>query len=959
MALTEKRKRELDAVLDLSPGSSQREPIQVGTDEDKLARLNAMAADRGEEPISLESLQAAQNVGKPLPEPPTKEKAAHLFGSWGGGLLDIADMPYHISQAKEAVGGWIDKKAPGVRDIYNMHPVEMGKDWLFEQMEPGVLTGDVPATSVVPGLKQAREYSEELKLTPEQLELAPGTAMAGKGMEWLGVPGISTGVGLTKSAIKGGTDALKQALPDAGKQLAREAKVAGSMSTGAGLGSGLGQATDREEWGMFGELVGGVTGLVAALKTGKAANLSAAQEKMLNKLMEKFESPQEAIAALEEAVAKGEIGTLLDLTGSRSIANVEAQLMNTDTGNTAISQKLEDRINQIYEETTKTVRGDVPEGTNPESSAARAKTAVEAESARIENEGVARLTQAVEETKTEAERLSGEISEVETAATDARTAADQAEQDFVVAGAEADPGRTTVEISESATERLRRAEAATKARKENPAWNKFDNGPDVNTIPMREAMDEYLRTLTPQARKQLLATYPDLKGVVGKWPESVNPADVTDVIQDFKAAINEAAVSGTGGTRHTTRLGELVDLMESALERTNGNYRDAVAATKDRYDRFGGRVGRAVEGEEPEITIGTLGTQGDQGAATVRQMEEARVPTASRDIYDYILAEATRKGEDITPQFLKSYEGAVNRMPEADRLKLERLVETKQTKDSALSQATAAETAADRTAKTNTTKLEGLPGALEIEKGKIGAETVGLVNANKGTVLAAYGKGDTQADELVKDLLTRPDGVENLRELQKGLLEMDEAQGMGAQVMPSFQARVNKQVQAQLFDVFTDSKIPLKDALKNFRKMRKRLVDEGLMDAEHADYVDELLRRMETETLRKQGKAAVGNITDAGNENTNLGSSILSSLLLAPLPGGYNLQLGGAARRYFKSGLEVQPTKRNIAALTEYITNPKAFLEGIEKLDSPAAKERFFLSKLLGAAQAAEMIGGE
>lgn len=962
MALTEKRKRELDAVLDLSPGSSQREPIQVGTDEDKLARLNAMAADRGEEPISLESLQAAQNVGKPLPEPPTKEKAAHLFGSWGGGLLDIADMPYHISQAKEAVGGWIDKKAPGVRDIYNMHPVEMGKDWLFEQMEPGVLTGDVPATSVVPGLKQAREYSEELKLTPEQLELAPGTAMAGKGMEWLGVPGISTGVGLTRSAIKGGTDALKQALPDAGKQLAREAKVAGSMSTGAGLGSGLGQATDREEWGMFGELVGGVTGLVAALKTGKAANLSAAQEKMLNKLMEKFESPQEAIAALEEAVDKGEVGTLMDLTGSQNIANVEAQLMSTEVGNEALTQTMNQRVDQIYDDTMDALNNDMPAGGDRQQSVNTARQTTDRKVAQIEAEGKTQLTQAREaaDVAGDTER---QIAGQERQAADQRLKlAREAEEEAARVRSDVDPGGRSDEYSGKVAGKYNAAETDHADTVSKPAWKAFDDGPKVDTIPMRTEVGAYLETLEKQALAQLLDEFPALKGEIGSWPAAVPPSTFTDTIQDFKSAINEASVAGKSN-RHTKRLGEIVAIMEESLTQASPEYRKAVAATNEGYNRFGpayiGDV-RKADKEVPETLVSNLGVAGDRGAATIRLIKQAEIAGVEDDLANFVKSRAVASKN--LQDFLIENRAMLDGLDPTVRNDIVRLAEAEYAKDSALTQATAQSKLAETTSRNADTAQTNLQKALEAEELKIGNQTESLVESTRKSVTAQYGKGDEAADFVVQDILTTRDGPEKLAKLRDDLLEADAAQG-GVGNMDSFNARVNAQVEDQLFDVLENSagksREAYGDAIKKFRAMRRRLVQNELLSADDADRIDEVLAQLQTNVIRKKAVARVGDIVSAGDETTNLLSAFGATALLGRLPGAYNLQLGGAARRYFQKGLEAEPTKRNIEALSKYLSDPKAFLAGIEKLDSNAAKEQFFLSKLLGNAQAAEILGGE
>uniref|UniRef100_UPI004048B571 hypothetical protein n=1 Tax=Roseivirga sp. TaxID=1964215 RepID=UPI004048B571 len=114
-----------------------------------------------------------------------------------------------------------------------------------------------------------------------------------------------------------------------------------------------------------------------------------------------------------------------------------------------------------------------------------------------------------------------------------------------------------------------------------------------------------------------------------------------------------------------------------------------------------------------------------------------------------------------------------------------------------------------------------------------------------------------------------------------------------------------------------------------------------------------------TASLRTKAKATLGDVAGPNTVDSAILSSLMASGVLGPLPGAYNLQLGGAVRRYFKTGLEVPPTRRNILALTEYVTNPAEFLKGIEKLDSPAAKTQFFLTKLVGAAQAAEIMAAD
>jgi len=132
-----------------------------------------------------------------------------------------------------------------------------------------------------------------------------------------------------------------------------------------------------------------------------------------------------------------------------------------------------------------------------------------------------------------------------------------------------------------------------------------------------------------------------------------------------------------------------------------------------------------------------------------------------------------------------------------------------------------------------------------------------------------------------------------------------------------------------------------------------------MVDPTDADKIDDILSRAEVDITRARGKANVGDVTSVGDETTALGSSALASLVLGWLPGAYNLQMGGAARRYFKVALEDRPTNANIEALVEYMSDPKEFLAGIEKLKTPEAQTKFMLTKLVGAAQAAAILGGE
>ena len=874
-------------------------------DEEYEAAKAKFGAPTGAEPVP---------VATPDPEPveaTAAENVRHAAGGLAQGAFDTADLPYYAAQGINAVESIIPPKvAKFARDVA---PTTVGAIDLFQARSD---TG-AGQTSELPGLKQAKEV-----LAKEM----PGASRTAEAFRTAGEWGVG---GVPKLFTKALTKIPKAIAPDV------------LSGAGAAGGQAAGEYINPEIGGEVGELVGGLGGILVALKTGNLSGLSRNEQTMLDAITDSFGNREEAIAEIQKRVDAGEKGTLTDLSRDAGVADIEEFVSRAPSGRRKLSVPLEQRAQQIYDDTMDPLSA--PDA-DPTTAPWRAEQAVERDVRReaIKAEELKRTLEA--DTTTQVDALTARSRQAEAEAAAALEDSLVAKGDYAGARAAADPGRTTVEASESLTDNLNRGKAKYELEIEKPAWAEFDSGPKVDVTPMRQGMNKYLLTLTPRAREELADKFPAIKDTVSEWSSNMAPTDVTDVIQDFKDAINSAAVKGES-SRHTKRLGELVDIMEGELVRTHPQYRDAVAATKGKYDRFGKRPGTAIKGDEPETSIQSLGTQGDTGAATVRQVNETEMPEAARDLYDYILAEAVRKGDNITPEFLASYQGAVDRMPEADRNKLQALIDAKGNADTALKKAIAAEQAAERTGKEVGRKTTALTRALEQEKERVGRGAERIETGIRGDVRGRFAE---KPNATVDALLADPDGAGELKQL------MDEMDTLNE--VDSFKALVRDRLDERLFKGPTSIEAKA-NAYNDFVKMRDRLVEGDVLTQADAKRMTDALERTETAGLRKAARAA--DVTKQLDEHIQLMSSGGAAASLGWMPGGYSLMLGGAVRRSLKTLLGTKVTVKRMKILEDYLADPKIYLEGLEKSKDTDAATKTLLTRLVGAGQAAELLAGE
>ena len=79
--------------------------------------------------------------------------------------------------------------------------------------------------------------------------------------------------------------------------------------------------------------------------------------------------------------------------------------------------------------------------------------------------------------------------------------------------------------------------------------------------------------------------------------------------------------------------------------------------------------------------------------------------------------------------------------------------------------------------------------------------------------------------------------------------------------------------------------------------------------------------------------------------------------MLGPLPGAYSLMIGGAIRRGLNEVLSMKVTNKRLMALDDYLNDPAKYLDDVKKAKTPEEAERLLLVQLVGASQAAAIMG--
>jgi hypothetical protein len=902
MSMTDEEFRRLQAEFEGGP----KPPSVVSTEAMAPETFEALQAEF--EPTGgADYMQvAADNLGAPQ-QATTMENIRYGAGGVPQGYADIADMRYFTGQAMDAAADYIPS-AVG-QTFRSMAPTTAAALDLYR-----VTSQQAGQISERPGLKETKEV-----LAPEfeGKVKSPWAEAARTFGEW-------AGPGATAKAPKLATQGVK-ALP----KIARSVVPDVTMGTTAAAGeAAIGYLSPEYAW--VGELGGGLGGLALALATGKRAGLTKEQMIVLRSLDEIYDDPKQALAELKRRTDAGEIGTIGDLTRDDGVFDVENwSAKATPKGRRQAKATARDRIDQIYDEVTAPMRP--PEGVTAAQAPYRAGLAIESE--------LAGARAATERAKV---GLEAEATAANEAAATARAEAENAAAAVDPTRQALDPGARPDVYSTEAAGRYAREQKDYIDNVSQPLWDTFDNGPDINVQPLRMAANDIYRKMTPEERLRMNDTYGPLVSEVTAWRGDVSPRAITLTLQEMKDTIAKADKMGW----KERKLQEIVDALETTLDDPNvsQSYADAVAATKEGYDRFGpafvGDV-RKANRETPETLLQNLGITGDRGAATIRLIGASKVPELKADVAKYIRARAVRE-PNINESFLIEYEAVLDNLDPSVRREIQGLIDAEAAAKATDTAATAAGRTADRTAKDVERRQGGLQRTLaQTESGL------------KGDIRGQYA---AEPNATIDRLLAKPDGATELKSLMDEITDLDE--------VASFKANLNDRMERMLFETTKDvdsgvvnSVNSRANAYRDYMAMQDSLVEAGVITRAEAKKMENALERTNTEVLRKASRAY--DITQQADEHINLLASGGAAAILGPMPGAYSLMVGGAIRRSLNTLLRGKLMAKRLDVLSDYLNNPKKYLADLDRLNSPEAVEREFLTRLVGATQAAELMAAE
>ncbi|HUW13879.1 MAG TPA: hypothetical protein VM537_29415 [Anaerolineae bacterium] len=922
--MDDQRRRELEVKFGPVQG------VDTAPAEDVEAKRARLAAKFGPvEQTSGVPLRSAANP--PPPEPPSfGQKALHVVkGAPAGLVFDTLNM---IPSAVNAVGDVVEQGIPkAIEAAYNLfadEPIDVQ------------VTGEgfrLPTTQDIPGVRQAEDL-----LASREFErgVAPGADALRVGAEWAagGVPNL-----FRKSLGK----FAQRALPD--------------LVQGAGAAGGSYLGDVYADSPIIGELIGGVTGALAG-RPINAPFSATAEGRAVNFAQDRMDDADAAVAKVQERVAKGETGTVADLAVNDAGAfNIERGIADLDIdARTAFDAKEAARQQQIANELRL-----APDGT-PKGEAqqvAQANTAARAKA--IEDAKAAEMAAIDTRAATEQAQLAQTGQQSQAAADAAAAQARQAEQTATEAGLPLATGQRPAQTARAAQEAVSEWDKAYEAAEATPAWNEFKAGPDVDVKPMYEDVNAALKTLrdeNPREYAALVKRYGSLLSEANAWKKggTAAPADISGYLSDVRKAIEASrAGSPTGrGDNVDNIMKKLRDTMEGSIASdVNPLYRDAVAKTRELYQRFrSGPLGDA-RNAEPELFIRSAGGAADEsGAVLARQVRDAAGgdPARLQVLAEQMKAIAQREG-GVTDDFVNRYADALEGLPPETRQQFYDLAAANKGKESALKQADAAAKANEATQRTVGQQERALAQAIEAQKGKATTEAIGLQKTRLKNVVADYGQNPNKT---IDTLLKNPEisDVQKAADLKVLTKYMDGA-GQGE----AFRAAVSDRLQTMLATA-TDASTAVKPkAIGDFEKMRDTLVNSGIITREKAADMSEALNRTLTSKERLKNLGYKVEMNRQGQEYDNLVASMLAAGVLSGMPGTQTLLVGGAVRRYIKrlivSGKIDKPAE--VAALERLMLNPEEFLAAAAKSKSPEEAAKRIITEAVGASQVTDILAGE
>lgn len=798
--------------------------------------------------------------------------------------------------------------------------------------------------------------------------------------------------------VKAGAKGAQKGLQILGKETAAESaeKLAGSVAPDVILGASAagGSLADRAFGGEggTGELLGGLVGLVGAIRTGNVSGITPQQQSVLRLIDEHAENADLAKETLRELVEEATrtnnpellTGTLADLTGDKGLYDIES-----------LARQINPKFDQqVVRETAKRENMLVDEFVNEISAspgaaadAGRAATNIqEARLDRIRQAMKTRIGASDAEIEEAVSRIDRRITDVEARRSRASAAAAQRQAGVSQASARkanelSGMQRAADQIKEgaerrAATERTglkvegkraARSQAFYKAwddarqdfnsRYVKPLYDLFEKGSPVGTSPLKRGVVETLAKLSEEEIKALMAKYGNEIDGLMNLPPSADPRDVQLFMSRMKDAKRNAKETNSTGVEEVF-LGRVLGAVDEILEQTNPAYAVANAAYRSMMQRFetgpvGEAYAKARARNRPETFAQNAFKTFEEGALVSREIAQTSVREIREQASEYIRARAVDEGVD--QKFMRKYDEYLDNFPELKR-QLQRVADANDVEAQALKEYEQRSKQIARDATLNEkekaaemVKLDARKRKLDDRLKKIRADQRkqrekyrAARDKREADLRAAEARVTKQAENdaigqyvrnprMVEGLIDKPQGVAVLSKLYRRLSrEPGGGEGFKAQVR---QALVNKYVTTR-----PDPSLPTGEAqafrdtaFQNLRNVLPVLQDARLITEQQAGRMYKTVAKTASRDARKK---AIAEFNDKPDTPANkLIPSILSAVSLQAAPVN-SLLLGGALRRTFKDMLDQNLTAKELSAIEDYMMSPEKYLDAIEDADT-------------------------
>ena len=737
----------------------------------------------------------------------------------------------------------------------------------------------------------------------------------------------------------------------AGKGLCAAAPTKLDVATGAGAAAG------EAIGGETGEIVGGLlpSGVSLVNTAYRAFRPKAAETTVDEKAREIIENmaddPQQAMANLRESVARGERGTLADLTKDRGIFNLEKAVPQGTPASRAIQEEIAARDDQLIGQLSDVMPTQMADDAQEVAQTAltRRKDAIDT-AVRTRQEGLAQAS------GREIAESQARIGEATQQARQAETALDFAEEGAATARANTANTRAAIAPDMAASE----ASAALRTRYddlekqlatelEKPAWRRFEEGAPVEVQELKDSVITGLEGLPRAQSEDLMRKYNDIFRNVGTWGERAAPAEVQYVLSKIKDVTNSAKNTGNFGVLEKN-LGELGRTMEGVLKGgSRKEFEEAVAATREKFARTGpGKIGKQRLKNEPETFARRLNWAYEDGAATLRLLREADDPEVMRGAAQYLRTLAQREGVDAN--FMDKYAEVLEGFPRlrdefaraADTAEVQKI--TDEGLDVAEQQLARAEKEAGRVTQREVNTQNRLAKALEKEEAKVASRGTKMKKGLDGRALAKYAEAPTNT---ISSLLKNADGAPKLNRLFRAV----SANG-GEQAFKQDVNRVMEDVLAPIKKGETRRQIT-PESISEFVEYRKNLVDSGVMTPAEADDILRVLDKTENTVWRKQAVTQRMSAEEGKKAFENLVATAGATFALRASGVNNSLALITALRRTILRGLHKAKFGNAVADRVEdFMINPTEYANVVKQADTPQEYAEKLLRALTAGAQA-------